>query len=51
LINWRSQAIFTSESRPLEECRYQEARGVVPTGYVDQGTVVRLMAEVLGGGS
>ena len=29
--------------------RYQEARGVVPTGYVDQGTVVRLMAEVLGG--
>ncbi|WP_416914937.1 MAG: peptidoglycan-binding domain-containing protein [Roseicyclus sp.] len=28
---------------------YQEGRGLAPTGYLDQITVVRLLAEAIGG--
>src|SRR6056297_402018 len=40
--------VFTTRTREAIR-RYQAARGVQATGYLDQATVVRLLAEAIGG--
>jgi peptidoglycan hydrolase-like protein with peptidoglycan-binding domain len=44
----RQDGVFDRQTRIAIQT-YQDARGLPATGYVDQGTVVRLLAEVLGG--
>lgn len=41
-----ADGVFDEDTRRALR-RYQEARGMVPTGYVDEGTLVRLLAEVI----
>jgi peptidoglycan hydrolase-like protein with peptidoglycan-binding domain len=44
----RQDGVFDRQTRIAIQT-YQDARGLPATGYVDQGTIVRLLAEVLGG--
>ena len=44
----RADGVFDRQTR-IAIRTYQDGRGLVPTGYLDQITVVRLLAEAIGG--
>jgi peptidoglycan hydrolase-like protein with peptidoglycan-binding domain len=44
----RQDGVFDRQTRIAIQT-YQDARGLTATGYLDQGTIVRLLAEALGG--